>query len=107
MVENFLFNVFQIFWDTVVSNFVFFAWGCLFLALLWSSDISAVGETFFVNKSVNFSVVQSSWDVTSLTLVVDGLIASQWSLRGQQWEWKFAGFAPSVSDGSNWSNCVW
>lgn len=86
---------------------MFLAWSCLFLALFWGWYCGIVADASLINKAVNFSVVQSSWEVASFALVVDSFVTGERSLRGQNRVWEIIGSAPSVSDGAYGSNTVW
>lgn len=85
---------------------MFLAWSGLFLALFWGWYCGVVWDASLIDEAIDFSVVQSSWKVSALALVIDGFITGERSLWRQNWIREIVGPAPSVSDGADGSDTV-
>ncbi len=106
VVEDLLLDVLELFWDAVVGDFVFLAVGGLLLAFLWAWEGAVIAEAQLFDEAVDFCVIQSSWKISTLAVVVDRLITRQWPLRRQHWERQIIGPAPSVSNRAHCSNRI-
>jgi len=108
IVENLLLNVGSFFGYTIVSDFEFFAFFGSSSAFFFSLSISRIiFSAFGIYKSVDFSVVKSTWNESRFAIRIDDFVTEYWSVSRKLRVIFRLALAPTIIDGADGSNRVW
>lgn len=107
IINNLLLDVLFVFGNTIVWYFEFFEIFCSFLALFRNFRRWAVRIVFVLDKTIDLSIIKSSWYKSFFTIFVDNLITCQRSLWRKHRMISRAKLTPSIINNRNWCNSIW